>query len=457
MTQLGFVLAVTLVIMALGFRPLGGGSLGDGPVSATSRDGDFELTIRAGHSRYAAGVPIDVSATLTYLGVGGPIEIGHDIGQDGAPIGFGVVEPIFPGYFLSANVSRLICHRSTFSLGESVVESFHKTGGGSGDGNGADFLAYMRDPVFWLNDGTWHANAVAAFSINPSPPGSCTSDILLQASIAITVGPRPGVGTFGPIAGASSVIAATETPLPGQPGTQRSTSDVQEGDFELALAAAKDTFSSDETLGVVASLTYVGHDPGTVIGSGPWGPIEFFMKAPGITLHPTSRSVCTELNLDRGRTLSDDLLDLYDVPQPFRMPHGLYEIAAFAAFRDGGCRGPKEDLRTTIVVAVSDGPDDIPLLTDVDSGGRACMLMRNGGQLVQSDTGLGVVDVRGNVREVIWPNGYSARRTADGAVLIGRQGQVIAREGYRLVFDAIDNGGPLWPCGDVEVEAPTTP
>jgi hypothetical protein len=174
-------------------------------------------------------------------------------------------------------------------------------------------------------------------------------------------------------------------------------------------------------------------------------------------LHPTARSVCTELDLERGRSVSDDLLDLYDLPQPFRVAHGLYEIGAFASFRTGGCKGPAAYLRTTIVTAVADGPDDIPLFTDTDPSGGVCLLMRNGGQLVRSDTGLGVIDFRGNVRDVVWPNGYSARRTADGAVLLGREGEVIAHEGYHLDFDAIDNGGPLWPCGDVQVETPAAP
>jgi hypothetical protein len=248
-----------------------------------------------------------------------------------------------------------------------------------------------------------------------------------------------------------------QVPQTAEPHVAQWKSSVQDGAFDLALAAAKETFSSDETLDVVASLTYLGPEPRTVIGDDVWGPIEFFMKAPGAVLLPTSPGGCTELDIDRGVTLKEDLLALEDQPHPFRVAHGLHEIGAFAAFRVGGCHGPTPSLRTTIVVAVSDGPDDIPLFTDVASEQTVCMLMRNGGQLVRSDTGLGIIDFHGNVREVVWPNGYSARRTADGAVLVGRQGQVIAREGYRLDFDAIDNGGPLWPCGDVQVEPAPTP
>lgn len=260
-------------------------------------------------------------------------------------------------------------------------------------------------------------------------------------------------GTLGIAAIGRDQASHAVGPVQGTPWK----SSVENGQFELALGATKATFASNETLDVVASLTYLGPDERAVIGSDAWGPVEFLTNGTGAHVLPSSRGGCTEIDIDRGVSLNENLLDLEGQPHPFRVAHGMHEIDAFAAFRAGGCHGPASNLRTTIVVAVRDGPDDIPLFTNVDAGGGVCLLMRNGAQLVQSSTGLGVIDFRGNMRDVVWPNGYSARRTADGAVLLGREGQVIAHEGYRLVFDAIDHGGPLRPCADVEVELPTTP
>ena len=168
-TPLVFLVVAVLLTSVLGIGPFAPGAT-DGPVSATTRSGDFELTIRSTRSRYAAGEPIDISASLTYLGQGGPIEIGHDIGQDGSPIGFGVLEPIFEGYHLSGGVSRLMCHQSTVSPIEPINQPFRKTGGGY-DGDGAGFVAYMRDPVFWLPEGTWHPYAIVSFAKASGPRG----------------------------------------------------------------------------------------------------------------------------------------------------------------------------------------------------------------------------------------------------------------------------------------------
>ncbi len=250
------------------------------------------------------------------------------------------------------------------------------------------------------------------------------------------------VGPFAPPASVESSAGAD----------QRWTSTIADGDFQFSLESRKSIFSTDESLDVLASLTYRGSRESVSIGATVWGPIEFFMKAPGATLLPYGPGGCSELDLARGVPLTEPLMDLQGVAHPFRVAHGLHDVGAFASFRMGGCSGGEQSLRTSIVVAVVDGPDDIPIFTDVAGEVTACLLMRGGGRLTRSATGLGVVDSDGHLRDVVWPKGYSARSTAAGAVLVGRDGRSIAREGEVVLFDAITpEHGPIWPCGEVQI------
>jgi hypothetical protein len=177
------------------------------------------------------------------------------------------------------------------------------------------------------------------------------------------------------------------------------------------------------------------------------------MWAPEITLNPRGRSSCSDLEMTRGVPVTEALLDLGKGGIPFAVAHGLREVTVTAQFSRGSCSAPPDEMETSIVVAVTDGPDDIPLFTDLASEQTVCLLMRNGGQLAASETGLGVVDTQGDLRQVIWPIGYTARRMEDGgAVLVGGDRQVVAHTGDHVIFDALtpDDGLPLRPCGEVQ-------
>jgi hypothetical protein len=404
-----------------------------GAVVATTRSGDFELTLRAGAARYVAGEPIDISATLTYLGQGGPIEIGHLIGSDGSPFGFGVNESIFGGYHLSGGSSRLTCHRTTLLPSEPLTTSFRKAGGGSGD-DVVGFTTYMRDPVLWLPAGTWHPYAIVQSATGCAEGRQAVPDMRVEIEIDVVPAPATASTQASPI------------------GLERWKSTVPQGDFELRLEAASGTVGSDETLNVVGSLVYRGPEERIVIGQSAWGPIGFTMAGSGANLLPSGPPGCAEIDLGRNEALPVELRNLSEPQGPFSVDHGLYEIGALASFRIGGCAGPQASIASSIVVAVVDGRDDIPLFTD-HSGAGACLLVRNGGRLATSDTGLGVVQSGGQLREVVWPSGYSARRSPEGALLIGRDGQIVAREGDQIVFDAWNSPeGPLFPCADIEAE-----
>ncbi|HUS61259.1 MAG TPA: hypothetical protein VMY34_03615, partial [Acidimicrobiales bacterium] len=412
------LVALIVVALAAGLAKTSPAAPASSPVVSAVRDGPFELTLTSNRSQYLLGEAIDVKASLTFHGPGGTVTIAHG---HGSPVAFGVVERVGKVFLVPA--WRQSCELSALEREVPLVRPFAKSGSFSGDNPAAsDAAGFFEDPVLVLPAGIWHLYVVADFGV-----GDCGIDRhLLRTDIEITVADAPG------------------------PSADRSKSSISEGDFELSLAAAKGTFSSDEPLDVIASLTYLGPDEHIVIHHLTWGPLEFGMWAPGVTLNPRGRWTCSDLEMTRGVPITEALGDLGNGGTQFAVPHGLREITASAQFSRGSCDAPPDAMETSIIVAVADGPDDIPLMTDEASQVTVCLLVRNGGRLTPTTTGLGVVSFDGKLRDVVWPIGYSARRTVNGAVLFDRDGQAVAHEGEDVAFDALTpDQGPVWPCGEV--------
>jgi hypothetical protein len=227
-------------------------------------------------------------------------------------------------------------------------------------------------------------------------------------------------------------------------------SSVTEGDLELSLEAAQGAFLSSQPADVDAALTYRGPDDSLIVGIGTQGPIEFTIE--GLLPPLAVPSTCTEIELVRDVPVTKELAAVNGDPAQFRLPHGLRRINASADLRVGGCGSPAEAIETSIVVAVADDASDIPIWTQVDEGG-ACTANRNGGRLVADpEDGLGIANANGDVRGAIWPFGFSARREANGAVLLAADGRVVAHEGDTLVFSGGLGNGLIAPCGDIAVE-----
>jgi hypothetical protein len=86
--------------------------------------------------------------------------------------------------------------------------------------------------------------------------------------------------------------------------------------------------------------------------------------------------------------------------------------------------------------ALTDGPVAIQTLPALD----ICNAARVGGTLV-ADPSFGLAFQNPGYREgAIWPHGYSARRESGVVVLLGPSGQVVAREGDRIL--AAGGSGP---------------
>jgi hypothetical protein len=142
--------------------------------SGRAVDGPFTVEISSAKSRYAAGEPIQVSATLTYTGPAPSVTISHAL----QTIGFGV------DGLLNGNVRpiwALSCGSTELQRGEPLTVPFAKTGGTMTPD--PSFDAFMSDRLLRLPPGVWHVYAEAAFSEGRcGQPGRDT-----RAEIVITV------------------------------------------------------------------------------------------------------------------------------------------------------------------------------------------------------------------------------------------------------------------------------
>jgi hypothetical protein len=87
----------------------------------------------------------------------------------------------------------------------------------------------------------------------------------------------------------------------------------------------------------------------------------------------------------------------------------------------------------------------------------ACMAALISGTLVRDpQSGVGLRDDHGVARQVIWPNGYSARDEAGRFALIDESGRIVAHEGDRVSIGGgeIDDKGTWLACGGTQVVAP---
>lgn len=271
---------VALVVIVVGSTLIGGRghpgatsgpgvSTPAGPVAATTRSGDFELTIRAEKGRYEAGDAIGIEASLEYLGQD-PVDIRHaqgarvpgrgivdgpDTGGTGGPIGFGIVEPVLGDLNLGPTWAES-CELTALEPGAVLRVPFSKAAGWSGDDPRSDeYEAYFWDPVLRLTAGTWHVYAVAEFSI-----GQCgAAQIKMRVDLTIEVVPGP------------------PAPAEGSAGAGPATLD-RDGPFSLELRAGKARYAPNEAIDVVSTLLFDGPGESIEFQHDSSGPIMFGIR-----------------------------------------------------------------------------------------------------------------------------------------------------------------------------------
>jgi hypothetical protein len=336
------------------FRRTDAGTIG--PVSATTTEGDFSLTIRSPKGRYAADEAISVTATLAY-GPSGAVGIAHGLGVDDGPLSFSVDEPIFGNLHLSGAI-RMACRASTLTHDAPIEARFGKSGGFDGnDPQASAFIAYMQDPVFRLPPGTWHVRVSAGFSI-----GSCGDDRRYNLSAAIAI----------VVPDASGAILPAVTPGPSiRPGDRPVGDDTQDGPIALTLTAPHGEYRAGDPITVTAGLTNGGSDGSiTTYGSSSVGPVAFSLRQLDgpVTMTSTGTIDCVEqvtlplyqpleVPFKKGSLSGTEADPAYWAPWAsdpvLRLPAGTWEIAATPAFStDPGCATPGPSLRPTITITV---------------------------------------------------------------------------------------------------------
>jgi hypothetical protein len=206
--------AVVVLVVILTAGSLGGGISSPSEVMATTSDGLFQLTLRSPLDRYAAQEPIEVVATLEYLGEEPSIEV---YSHPGMP-GFGV-EEVDGANRAASPAARASCVTYSFRRGERVTFPFAKSGGfAPGEPNYEFMLEYLDitdgkpDPVLRLPAGTWRIFALA--DLTEDQCGGRSHE--LKAAITVVVGPGT---TSEPSASSPSAAPSPAEPTPSVPPT----------------------------------------------------------------------------------------------------------------------------------------------------------------------------------------------------------------------------------------------
>lgn len=382
----GFVpLIAVLVIATVGaglakLGPFAPGTTqgGNGPVTSTNLDGQFELTVRSAKARYTVSEPLEIEATLVYRGAGdvvishaqgapvpgrGSVD-GPDTGGIGGPLGFGIVEPVIGDLVLGPSWAES-CERTTLVRDVPLTVPFAKSGGFSGSNPRADeYRAYMLDPVLRLQIGTWHVYVIAEFSL-----GECGGEQhSIRAEIAIEMAATP----------AQSVEPTDEPTISngptGGPTHEAVVGVSTAGPYSLEIRADRRTYHESDPITVAATLNYAAGAPPITIRHGANGPIGFGIVEPvlGIELAPIWLTSCNLSELQPGWKLdarfntsggisgSDPQFEVKRayLQDPIRLPPGTWHIYVVANFTPGDCGSDGPELRAEIEIEVL--PDEAP-------------------------------------------------------------------------------------------------
>ena len=391
----------------------GSTDVANGPIEATTRSGNFELTIGSAKGRYAVGEPIDIEAALTYVTeeLPGGVQIGHALGADDGPLGFGIEEPVIGELRLTPG-TRDACARTILVPGEPLAAAFTKSAGWSGDDPSSDdYRAFVLDPVLRLGVGTWHVYAVASFSL-----GDCGPDpVEMRADLTIEVIPAAVTSETAP---SSNATEPPVQPTPEPPGAiDLATRPGPDGACFEALGGGVLARNSRTGLGFAG---YARSTEGDVIW--PFGYSARIEDGLAVLVDAAGRIVARE-------------------GDPLRLSGGFIDTDDFVF---AAC-GIDPWVGTPLTLATAAEP-----ATACDPGSTRGILARAGG------TGLGIADDADVVTPVRWPFGYTARVVHGGtsfdgvAVLFDTQDGVVAWEGAPVAFSrSRDEDGALAACQQV--------
>jgi hypothetical protein len=324
-----FQLAAIVGVSAVAF--LATQLLYSGPVTETTRSGDFELTVRIEQGRYLAGERVEVIAELSYIG---PEDFAVVSGGD--IISFAMEDDVGHRVPLSPWV-RDMCSHVALQRGVPLVHTFEPKGYWPyGPDHGP-----VPEPAYrgsTPEPGTWKAFAVADFRRG----WTCSGEpIRLEASVRYVV-------------------------LPPQPIRDSASA----GGYTLTLTIPRSSYREGEPIGAVATLTYGGPKDEVNVVHGYGGPLGFGVAATdGRRVSPGWRDSCEVTVLTRGVPLtvpfqisggftSDDpniefFHEYFADPAALTLPAGTWQIWVETGIRpDAACGDAAQTLRLVASGAV---------------------------------------------------------------------------------------------------------
>lgn len=229
--SVGAVAAVVLVLIGgLVLRdqppPTGPGD----PVGVAAEDANFRLALTTPRATYSPEDAIEPVASVTYLGPSATETMSHAA----YPIGFQIKE--VGGERLMGGGMRQPCLQTELAKGESVLLPFAKAG--TPDFGGFD-RAWYGDPVLRLPEGTWQ----------------------IIAYLDVHVGGCDGEGERHQLT-VENVVRVVERdaaiPTPSASPDRPVIATAEDASFRLTLTTPRATYSSEDVIEPVASVTYLG-------------------------------------------------------------------------------------------------------------------------------------------------------------------------------------------------------
>ena len=151
-----------------------------GKAHQAAQDDAFALTIDSPRTTWAAGEPIQVAATLTYIGAAPAADVR---GSGSGVVGFRIEQ--LDGPFDLGGAWTADCAQHQMTRGIATPVPFVKSGGWSGeDPMAAKFQAFFTDPELKLDPGTYTVSADLLAYIDDCVAGA---EHKLTTSLTLTV------------------------------------------------------------------------------------------------------------------------------------------------------------------------------------------------------------------------------------------------------------------------------
>jgi hypothetical protein len=332
----------------------------DKPVYGGDDIGDFTMQLRAGHSSYVAGTPIDLSAWYTFLaGTGNSVTVSHFAPE----MAFSITEVSADGAVVRSTTYDSACQE--FSLQDAIDRHVSLTDGDLLEIHAADWpqetVDALKGGVLELPAGRWRITAVVDTTLGAC--GAQGEGRHLQASIEFDV-VDPADSRVAP-----SSPAATSAPTPSPTAPAVSDADTA-GPYTLTLSADQAVYHASDAITVTGSFVYAGSDPIAVQAFVPW---DFSIAEPvhGMTISEYLSAECSHAVLQPGEQMehafikgggvhaSDPQASFklgYLTDPTLRLPPGTWHIQAISSLTEGTCGDKTVSLSTEIVIQVLPDP-----------------------------------------------------------------------------------------------------